>query len=96
MSEKFDKLSAKLEAFIATYPNCKKDSKHFCEDIDDADNCEEDITNSEIVWTVIQRRDSALNNTNFDRKWNDYKYGFGSYNGEFYIGNKKLHQLSLV
>ncbi|XP_065361337.1 ficolin-1-like [Calliphora vicina] len=43
-------------------------------------------------WTVIQRR---INGTvDFFRGWSDYKQGFGSIDGEFFIGLDKLHALT--
>jgi len=43
-------------------------------------------------WTVIHRRyDGSLN---FNQNWQKYKEGFGDKNGEFWIGNDNLHQLT--
>ncbi|GFS23433.1 tenascin-R [Elysia marginata] len=39
-------------------------------------------------WIVIQRR--AEGSTDFNRKWNDYKNGFGSFAGDFWLGNDKI------
>ena len=51
-----------------------------------------DMTSNEGGWTVFQRRiDGAVN---FNRSWEDYKNGFGSVNGEYWLGNKFIHQLS--
>lgn len=43
-------------------------------------------------WTVIQHRFNG--NINFYRTWNDYKIGFGNLNGEFWLGNENIHQLT--
>ena len=65
-----------------------------CTSVYDGENCEEDSLNPEIIWTVVQRRFPSENNVNFTRNWRDYKTGFGSYSGEFYIGNEKLHRFT--
>ena len=47
---------------------------------------------STLAWTIIQRR---MNGTvDFYRNWIDYKNGFGDLNGEFWLGNEKMHQLT--
>uniref|UniRef100_G3PVT8 Fibrinogen C-terminal domain-containing protein n=1 Tax=Gasterosteus aculeatus TaxID=69293 RepID=G3PVT8_GASAC len=46
-------------------------------------------------WTVFQRRKDGKES--FDRAWLEYKHGFGdlySPNGEFWLGNKPLHDLT--
>nr|XP_022903600.1 fibrinogen-like protein 1 isoform X1 [Onthophagus taurus] len=45
-------------------------------------------------WLVIQRRGNFEQQENFIRSWNDYKYGFGDLNKEFWLGNDFLHLLS--
>ncbi|MCL4171354.1 UNVERIFIED_CONTAM: hypothetical protein GTU68_057923, partial [Idotea baltica] len=43
-------------------------------------------------WIVVQRR---LDGTQpFDKTWLEYKNGFGDLNGEFWLGNENLHQLT--
>ena len=44
---------------------------------------------------VIQRRgDYGDNREDFYRDWNDYKHGFGSPIGEFWLGNDQIHELT--
>lgn len=43
-------------------------------------------------WTLIQRRhDGRLN---FTRVWDDYAFGFGNVNSEFWLGNENLHLMT--
>ncbi|XP_076072757.1 ficolin-2-like [Mytilus galloprovincialis] len=44
-------------------------------------------------WTVIQRRYNG--SVDFNRTWNEYKDGFGSAYGEYWIGNSHIHQMSI-
>ena len=43
-------------------------------------------------WILFQRRVSA--STDFDRGWDEYKYGFGDLNGNFWLGWDKLENLA--
>ena len=43
-------------------------------------------------WTVIQRRRDAT--TDFYRGWDEYKRGFGSVTGNFWLGNDMIHKLT--
>ena len=43
-------------------------------------------------WTVIQQRVDAY--VSFERKWVDYKHGFGSFAGSFWFGNDRIHNLT--
>ena len=42
-------------------------------------------------WTVFQKREDS--NLNFYRGWQDYKVGFGNFNGNFWLGLDKIHRL---
>ncbi|XP_071133318.1 uncharacterized protein [Mytilus edulis] len=43
-------------------------------------------------WTVIQRRING--SVDFFRTWNEYKEGFGSAYGEYWLGNGHIHDMS--
>lgn len=43
-------------------------------------------------WTVIQRRQDG--SVDFYRNWEEYKHGFGSQNGEFWLGNEHIYQIT--
>lgn len=43
-------------------------------------------------WTVIQRREDGA--VNFSRGWNSYAGGFGNVNGDYWLGNEVIHQLT--
>ncbi|KAK0070264.1 BpsFReDn11 [Biomphalaria pfeifferi] len=43
-------------------------------------------------YTVIQRRIDG--SVNFNRRWSEYKYGFGNSYGEFWAGNELIHLLT--
>ena len=43
-------------------------------------------------WIVIQRRSSG--NIDFNRGWEEYKVGFGSFFDDFWLGNDKIHAIT--
>lgn len=43
-------------------------------------------------WTVFQRRSDGV--TDFYQNWTSYRYGFGSSDGDFWLGNEQLHYLT--
>ncbi|OCT92077.1 angiopoietin-2 [Xenopus laevis] len=52
--------------------------------------CEMDISGG--GWTVIQHRKDG--SVDFHRLWKEYKEGFGSPSGEYWLGNEFVHQLT--
>ncbi|TRY96823.1 hypothetical protein DNTS_015402 [Danionella cerebrum] len=51
-----------------------------------------DMENSGGGWTVIQRRKIGL--TSFNRDWKQYKSGFGTIRGDFWLGNEHIFRLT--
>ncbi|XP_076253255.1 uncharacterized protein LOC143191767 isoform X1 [Rhynchophorus ferrugineus] len=45
-------------------------------------------------WTVVQRRDNYTNQQDFNVSWNDYKFGFGDLEKDFWMGNNFLARWS--
>ncbi|CAL8324987.1 unnamed protein product [Merluccius merluccius] len=43
-------------------------------------------------WTVIQRRRVGI--TSFDRDWKQYRNGFGTIRGDFWLGNENIFRLT--
>ena len=44
-------------------------------------------------WVVLQRRVSPFR-TSFNKMWSGFRQGFGDINGEFWLGNIKIHRLT--
>ncbi|XP_033960706.1 tenascin-R isoform X3 [Pseudochaenichthys georgianus] len=51
-----------------------------------------DMTTDEGGWIVFQRRQNGL--TDFSRKWNDYRVGFGNLEDEFWLGLDNIQKLA--
>ena len=51
-----------------------------------------DMETNNVGWTVIQRRSDG--SVDFFKNWVDYKFGFGSLENEFWLGNDKIHRLT--
>jgi len=51
-----------------------------------------DTTTAHGGWTVIQRRFDG--SVNFERDWEDYSFGFGNVNTEYWIGNEILYKMT--
>ena len=43
-------------------------------------------------WTVLQQRVDG--SVDFNRNWIDFKHGFGVLNGNFWLGNDRIHNLT--
>ncbi|XP_059142275.1 angiopoietin-4-like [Physella acuta] len=52
-----------------------------------------DVTTDGGGWIVIQRR--VKGDVNFTRNWSDYKNGFGTLDGDFWLGNDLISNLTL-
>ena len=44
-------------------------------------------------WILVQQN-HGNDEQFFNRNWNDYRQGFGDASGNFWIGNKHLHQMT--
>ncbi|KAK5889020.1 hypothetical protein CesoFtcFv8_015062 [Champsocephalus esox] len=51
-----------------------------------------DMTTDEGGWIVFQRRQNGL--TDFSRKWNDYRVGFGNLEDEFWLGLDNIQKIA--
>ncbi|XP_074977448.1 angiopoietin-2 isoform X2 [Caretta caretta] len=62
-------------------PNSTATTRAFC-----------DMETSGGGWTVIQHRKDG--SVDFHRTWKEYKHGFGSPSGEYWLGNDFIHRLT--
>ncbi|GFR92869.1 angiopoietin-related protein 1 [Elysia marginata] len=46
------------------------------------------------IQQLIARSRRVTGSVNFDKKWDDYKQGFGSFDGDFWLGNDKIHTMT--
>ncbi|EMP34885.1 Angiopoietin-2 [Chelonia mydas] len=63
------------------FPNATATTRAFC-----------DMETSGGGWTVIQHRKDG--SVDFHRTWKEYKHGFGSPSGEYWLGNDFIHRLT--
>ncbi|XP_044272993.1 microfibril-associated glycoprotein 4 isoform X1 [Varanus komodoensis] len=52
-----------------------------------------DMTTDDGKWTVFQKRFNG--SVSFFRGWNDYRFGFGRADGEYWLGLQNIHLLTL-
>ncbi|XP_059160751.1 fibroleukin-like [Physella acuta] len=86
-------------AFLRTTLQCKKNHN-----IDAAERTTISLDENNVAlcdtktdgggWIIIQRR--VLGDVNFTRAWNDYKHGFGSLSGDFWLGNDWISNLTMM
>ncbi|XP_067389797.1 angiopoietin-2-like [Emydura macquarii macquarii] len=67
--------------YTLRFPNSTATTRAFC-----------DMETSGGGWTVIQHRKDG--SVDFHRTWKEYKHGFGSPSGEYWLGNDFIHQLT--
>ena len=73
-------LSQKFQ-YLVTFPKNTLDFAYPCDTVTDGGG-----------WIIIQRRSEG--NTDFNRTWDDYKKGFGSFAEDFWLGNDKIHTIT--
>ncbi|XP_032622672.1 angiopoietin-2-like isoform X2 [Chelonoidis abingdonii] len=67
--------------YTLRFPNSTATTRAFC-----------DMETSGGGWTVIQHRKDG--SVDFHRTWKEYKHGFGSPSGEYWLGNDFIHRLT--
>nr|XP_033811888.1 angiopoietin-2-like isoform X1 [Geotrypetes seraphini] len=67
--------------YALQFPNSTETVKVFC-----------NMESSGGGWTVIQHRTDGT--VDFHRTWKEYKMGFGSPSGEYWLGNEYVHKLT--
>ncbi|KAK3758130.1 hypothetical protein RRG08_006705 [Elysia crispata] len=73
-------LSQKFQ-YPVTFPKNTLDFAYPCDTVTDGGG-----------WIIIQRRSAG--NTDFNRTWDDYKQGFGSFAEDFWLGNDKIRTIT--
>ena len=71
---------------------CRKDEEHD-NGIDTSDPTQGSVGSE--CWILIQQND-CKDEKFFNRSWTSYSQGFGDASGNFWIGNKHLHQMTQV
>ncbi|XP_048186234.1 angiopoietin-2 isoform X1 [Perognathus longimembris pacificus] len=67
--------------YALTFPNSTEEIKAYC-----------DMETGGGGWTVIQHREDG--SVDFQRTWKEYKAGFGSPSGEYWLGNEFVSRLT--
>ena len=86
---KGDKIAVDYPQILRSYPHAliepaqqsEFDFPYLCDSVTDGGG-----------WIVIQRRTKG--DTSFYRSWEDYKNGFGEMDGDFWLGNEKIHTIT--
>jgi hypothetical protein len=96
------KLFEELQSVEMQYESIVKALPNDCSEINSSDNGLHMIAPSHQhrpvmvkcigPWTVVQKREDG--SVNFNRSWDEYAEGFGNADGELWIGNEMLYQLT--
>ena len=78
----FSQLEGSSYELISPALHRSQDFQHLC-----------DYTTDEGGWIIVQRRQSGR--VNFSRTWQEYKDGFGDFHDDFWLGNDKIHALTM-
>ncbi|CAL1535721.1 unnamed protein product [Lymnaea stagnalis] len=92
MKEKMEKLERKINAKPKSCLEVPRGVPRVRLSLEDGTEALCDTITDGGGWRVIQRRVNGLEN--FYRPWKDYKFGFGSLDGDFWTGLETLHELT--